>query len=99
MPTSIELSFPGTASVRFSYGHPAARALATRLATAMGTADNNPRLNHSQEAWLLLQQICSGQPIDTVSKLLISLVNPEFPVLLNHSDCPSVKPSLRIWRN
>ena len=39
----------------------------------MGTADNNPRLNHSQEAWLLLQQICSGQPIDFVSKLLIPL--------------------------
>jgi len=56
-------------------------------------------LNHSQEAWLLLQQICSEQPIDIVSKLLIPLINPEFPVSLNHSDHPSVKPSLRIWRN
>src|SRR5215208_4562129 len=117
MPTSIERSFPGTASVRISYGHSAARALRagsrprsrnegatvkpllTRLATAMGMADNNPRLKNSQEAWLLLQQICSEQPIDTDRKLLILLINPEFPVPLNHSDCPSVEPSLRIWRN
>jgi hypothetical protein len=99
MPTSIERSFPGTASVRFSYGHCAARALPTRSATAMGMADNNPQLKNSQEAWLLLQQICSGQLIDIVGKFLILLINPEFPVPLNHSDCPSVKSSLRIWRN
>src|SRR4051794_24269495 len=97
MPTSIARSFPGTASLRCSYGH--SRGGCSRPVTATGPADNNLWLRHSQGGWLFLQQIYSQQPIDIISKILILLSFPKFRDLLNHSDCPSVNPSLQIWRN